>query len=140
MLRVSNIRRSGAGFALNGGFTCESVNGTITSPCAIAGRIQSKSVAAARAAAERPVLIASRRFMVMSIPLGLKSLYVPSHSVNGVAMRLDAGYLITNGSRRIDIKRRRRVVDVERLRGLFARIARDRHRELPLGDVAIEPR
>src|SRR6185436_778246 len=99
MLRVSNMRRSGAGFGLNGGFRCESVKGTITSPCAIAGRIQSKSTAAPSAAAERPVLIASRRVIfivilrVLSLALGalrvFQSLYVPDHSVNRVAVRLD---------------------------------------------------
>ena len=55
-------------------------------------------------------------------------------------MRLDAGYLIPNGSRRIDIKGRRRVVHVERFGGLLARVTRDGHRELSLGHVAIEPR
>src|SRR6185436_5882646 len=140
MLRVSNIRRSGAGFGLNGGFRCESVNGTITSPCASAGRIQSKSAAAPITAAARPVLIASRRFMVISVPLRLESLYVPSHSVNGVAVRLDARHLVLNRPRTIDVKRRRRIVNVEHLCRLLSVIAQHRHRKLPLGHVLIEPR
>jgi hypothetical protein len=64
---------------------------------------------------------------------------IPRYAVHGVAMRLDAGDLVTNRSRPVDVKRRRRVVHVEHLCGLLARIARDGHRKLPLGHIAIEP-
>src|SRR5689334_11227188 len=107
MLRVSNMRRSGAGFALNGGLMCESVNGTITSPCASAGRIHSKFETAPRVAAAKLVLMTSRRFMLISVLLGLQCLDVPLHSINRIAVGLDPSHLELNGARPVDIKRRR---------------------------------
>src|SRR6185436_8157259 len=144
MLRVSNKRRSTAGLALNGGFTCESVNGTITSPCASAGSTHSKLAVAPRAAAARPVFIMSRRVMLsISILRRLarfQLLDIPRHAINGVAVRLDSGDLVTNRARLINVKRGRRIVHVEHFCGLLARVARDGHRKLPLGDIPIEPR
>src|SRR5262245_42757437 len=66
--------------------------------------------------------------------------YVPAHAVNGIAMRLDASDLILNCPRLVDIKRRRRVVNVEHPGRLLAAVAKDGHRKLSLGDVFVQPR
>src|SRR5262245_18033627 len=75
-----------------------------------------------------------------AVPLpGIQVLDVPGHPFHGVAVRLDADYLVLNVSIPVHVERRRCVVHVEGRRRLFTVVAEHRHRELALRDVALEP-
>ena len=53
-------------------------------------------------------------------------------------MRLNAGNLVADRASRIDIKRRRRIVNVEGPGRFLARITRHRHCKLTFGHVTIQ--